>query len=93
MNTILLIPVVVLVMAAFGLGLYAFIRFDDALCRLYETDKERWKRIGAPMGFIWSPADRSSFLQATESRNELFAMYVRVAFRRCSFPRELPQID
>ena len=62
--------------AVFGFGIYAFLKFDAALSHIYETDREQWRGLGKPRGFLWAPSEKTRFLQSITSRDELFSKFL-----------------
>jgi hypothetical protein len=75
-----------LIAAIFGLAIVGgmilgFLRFDAMLRHIYETDKDRWLALGSPIGFFWSPKDKSSFFQATNARNALFFSFLAAGLK------------
>jgi hypothetical protein len=68
------------------------VKFDLVIAALYENNRERWRELGSPMGFFWSPRveDRVKFRESTNSRNELASVFL---FKRGEFNRMTSSTD
>jgi hypothetical protein len=76
MNSIGLLIALPLAFAFFGAWIFIAIRFDCRLRHIYETDKERWQKLGGPVGFFWIPKEKTPFFRSTNSRNALLFDYL-----------------
>jgi len=81
MTTIILFIALPLALAAGCLIIWAFFKFDAALRHIYDTDRERWRSLGSPMGFFWIPEDKTRFLESTMSRDELFSDFIQARMK------------
>jgi len=81
MNTVIFIIALPLVIAFGVYVIYAFFKFDAALRYIYDTDRERWRSLGSPMGFFWIPEEKTRFRESTMSRNELFSEFRRARLK------------
>lgn len=68
----LLMPVSLVLSLTLGwIGIRRLRRFDAALRHLYETDHERWKKLGGPTGFFWRPNEKVPFFRSIYARDAL----------------------
>jgi nitrogen fixation-related uncharacterized protein len=81
MTTIILFIALPVALAVGCLILRAFFKFDVALHQIYDTDRERWRSLGSPMGFFWIPEDKTRFRESTMSRNDLFSEFFRAGMK------------
>lgn len=72
----------------FGFAIFGFRRFDAMVRRIYLTDKERWQKLGSPMGYFWIPNEKTPFFRSTYSRDALFFSFLAAGFRE---PIQPPQ--
>ena len=81
MTTIILFIALPVALAVGCLIIRAFFKFDVALHQIYDTDRERWRSLGSPMGFFWIPEDKTRFRESTMSRNDLFSEFFRAGMK------------
>lgn len=62
--------------AFFVVAFRAFRSFDMMLRRIYESDHERWTKLGRPIGYFWRPSEKTSFFSSCQSRDALFFKFL-----------------
>jgi len=75
----------------FGGLIYFFLRFDAMLRRIYEADRERWRRLGGPVGFFWIPEEKTPFFRSTNSRNRLSLAFLLAGLKEPSTESCVPR--
>lgn len=46
-------------------------RFDAAIRHIYETDHDRWRKLGRPIGYFWIPKEKVPFFRSIYARDVL----------------------
>ena len=88
MNVLLLFLSIALAAAFFVGAFRVFRRFDEMLRQLYETDRERWTKLGSPTGYFWRPSTKTSFFSSSHSRDAMFFAFLA---RGCKPPNKAPE--
>ena len=81
MTSIILFIALPLAIAAGCVVIRAFFKFDAALRDIYDTDRERWRRLDSPIGFFWIPEEKTQFRESTMSRNDLFSDFLKAGLK------------
>jgi len=83
-----LVIALLVVVLFFSFAIFGFRKFDAMVRHIYLTDKERWQKLGSPMGYFWIPKEKTPFFRSTHSRDALFFDFLAAGFRE---PIQPPQ--
>lgn len=48
---------------------------------IYNSDRERWLRLGRPTGYFWHPNESLPFFRSTYARDVLFFGFLSAGFK------------
>jgi hypothetical protein len=88
MEIIALLIAFPLAIGFFVFALVGFKRFDAMVHRIYDTDKERWESLGRPMGYFWTPKEKTPFFRSTSSRDTLFFQFLAAGMTEKEWPNK-----
>ena len=88
MSVVIFLLLFALAIAVFVFAFRVLRRFDETLRRLYEGDRERWTKLGRPIGYFWRPSEKTSFFSSCYSRD---AMFFEFLARGCKEPNKAPE--
>jgi hypothetical protein len=66
-------------------------KFDLLLYRIYDSDRERWKKLGSPTGYFWHPKEKLPFFRSTFSRDAFFFDFLSAGLKDPNPPSGQPE--